>query len=132
MDVSSSPSHGHNASSHQETEITPDIESTVPSSREEQESRLNCPTDDDSDQSAVIHSPSLSDSLNTEPSSVSDLTLDLSDYCLPTLYGSRSSLVTPDARPRLSPAPSLAPKTPRFILPTVFNANIRGGFLSED
>ena len=134
MDVSSSPSHGHNASGHQETEITPDTESTanVPSSREEQESRLNCPTDDDSDQSAVIYSPSLSDSLNTEPSSVSDLTLDLSDYCLPTLYTSPSSLVTPDARPRLSPAPSLAPKLPgSFCLYTVFNANIRGGFCQK-
>ena len=63
MDVSSSPSHGHNASGQQETEITSDTESTanVPSSRDEQESRLNCPTDDDSDQSAVIYSPSLSD-----------------------------------------------------------------------
>ena len=133
MDVSSSPSHGYNASDHQETEIMSDTESTanVPFSREEQELRLNCPTDNDSDQSAVIYSPSLSVSLNTEPSSVSDLTLDLSDYCLPTLYGSPSSLVTPDARPRLSPAPSLAPKTPRFILPTVFNANIRGGFCQK-
>jgi len=83
------------------------------------------------DESDVIYSPSLSDSLNTEPSSVSDLTLDLSDYCLPTLYGSPTSLVTPDARPRLSPAGSLAPKTPRFILSTVFSANIRGGFCQK-
>jgi len=51
--------------------------------------------------------------LKTEPSSVSDLTLDLSDYCLPTLYavyGSSTSLGTSDAGPRLSPAPSLPQK----------------------
>jgi len=93
--------------------MTPDTESAdnVSSSREEK-SILNCSTNSHSDQSAAIYSPSISDSLKTEPSSVSDLTLDLSDYCLLTLYGSSSSLVTPDARPRLSPAPSLAPKLP--------------------
>ena len=64
-DVSSSPSHGHNASGHEETEITPDTELTanVSSSTDELQLRLNGPTDDDSDQSAVIYSPSLSDSL---------------------------------------------------------------------
>jgi len=129
IDVSTSPSQHYNASFHEEPETTPDTESAdnVSSSREE-ESLLNCSTISHSDQSAVIYSPSISDSLKTEPSSVSDLTLDLSDYCLPMLYGSSSSLVTSDAGPRLSPAPSLAPETSRFILPTVFNANIRGGF----
>jgi len=128
-DVSTSPSQHYDASCHEEPVMRPDTESAdnVSSSREE-ESILNCSTISHSDQSAVIYSPSISDSLKTEPSSVSDLTLDLSDYCLPMLYGSSSSLVTSDAGPRLSPAPSLAPETSRFILPTVFNANIRGGF----
>ena len=85
------------------------------------------------DNSFVIFSPSISSiSTLTEPHSVSDLSLDFSNFGLSSLFGLNNTLggsgVTP---PPLSLTPRVTSKTPRCILPVVLNVNIRGGFCQK-
>ena len=80
------------------------------------------------DQSVSSLSPAVSVSLNTEPSFVSDFSFDLSNYCLSTLYRSSDPLDVSDTQSHSSLALSTAPKTSRFRIPSIFNANLRGGF----
>ena len=85
-------------------------------------------SDDDfvmwSEESTANISPDISQS-------VSELSLDFSDYCLSTLFGSQEMCSTPDVQCQQRLHSNVLPKISRCILPKVLNANIRAGFCQK-